>query len=189
MPITLPGLIGAITGGGASGSLAGMSVPQIALGLATGIMSWLPTVQVVTADTGFLGAGTGLLPFIIPPPTLVGAMLAGVASAGLTGVMAAPAATGLGNGLVLGLAQGLITTVHPSVGVGTGIAKLVFVPPIPFLLAGLASADLTGPSAPLVATAVGTALTTVFAAFTAPIPIVGAGSISPSAGAGTGKIL
>lgn len=189
MPITPPGLIGAITGGLASGSMAGMSVPQIALGLATGIMTWIPTVQVITVDAGLLGAGAGLLPFIIPPPALVGAMLAGVASAGLIGIMAAPAATGLGNGIALGLAQGLITTVHPSVGVGTGVAKLIFVPPIPFLLGGLASAGLTGMAVPQVATAVGTALTTVFAAFTMPIPIVGAGSPSPSGGAGTGKIL
>ncbi len=189
MPLTLPGLVGAISGGLISGSMAGMAVPQIASGLANGILSWIPTVQVVTADAGVLGAGSGLLPFLLPPPAVVAAMLAGVASAGLSGVMAAPAATGLGMGIAQGLAQGLITTVHPSVGVGTGIAKLVFPPAIPFLLAGLASANLTGISAPLVATAVGTALSAVFAAFIMPIPIVGAGSPSPSSGVGTGKIL
>lgn len=189
MPITVPGLTAAVIGGLVSGAQLGMAVPQLAAGVAAGVQIWVSQITVITIDAGSLGSGTGVIPFAIPPPLMIGAMLAMFPAAGILGIMSPLKATGLANGLVLGLAQGLITTVHPTVGVGTGVVKLIAPPALPALLQGFAGAGLKGPSLIQEATAISNALMMVVNSFTLPTPIVGSASPAPGGGVGTGKIL
>ena len=189
MPISVPGLTAAIASGLASSGFSGIGIPQLALGIASGVMLWLPQVQVVSADTGTLGSGVTSLPFFIPPPLLQGALLSVYPAFSHLGVMAPLEAAGLGTGLALGFSQGIIIMTHPNVGVGTGVAKFVAPPPTPSLLQGFASAGLPGTFSPLKATAISQALLTVFAAYTIPVPIVGPSSPFASGGVGVGKVL
>jgi hypothetical protein len=189
MPITPPGMAAAIATGMASVGFTGLGIPQYSAGVAAGVSLWLPQVQVVSADTGTVGAGSTTVPFVLPPPLLISALLASYPSSGHVGIMTPLEATGLGNGLATGFALGILQLIHPSVGVGTGIAKFVAPPPIPSILAGFASVGMTGMYLPLKAQAISQALLTVFSAYTLPIPIVGPTSPFPSTGVGTGKVL
>lgn len=189
MPLTPPGIAGAIIGNLAATSILGMSVPLVATGLASGLMQWVPTITVLATASGTAGVGVGVLPLIVPSPTLIGAFGASFPASSIVGPLAAPVIAGLSNGLSLAFLQGLITVTHPIVGAGAGVAKIVAPPAIPFILSGFASAGLTGISVPLVATAIGVGLTTVFNALAYPIAIAGPPSPSPAAGVGVGKIL
>lgn len=189
MPITPPNLTTSIAGGLVSSGLLGVAVPQLALGVATGVHLWLQQAVVQTVDVGTLGAGTGTLPFLVPAPMLIGALLANYPANSHIGPMAPLEATGLGNGLSIGFAQGLILTAHPGVGVGTGVARLVGPPAFPSLVAGFASAGMSGPGAAFKANAISMALVTVFAAFQIPVPIVGPASPTGGSGVGVGKIV
>ena len=189
MPITPANLTLSIAGGLASGGATGMAVPQVAAGLAAGIMIWLPQVVVTTVDAGAIGVGAGTIPFAMPPPLLIAGMLSGMPSSGITGIMSPAIATGIANGLALGFLQGLIITAHPSVGTGTGICKLVAPPALPSLQAGFLSSGITGIASIQVATAVSTGLLVAVNAFTLPTPIVGGAGPSPSSGVGVGTIV
>lgn len=168
--------------------MLGTSVPQLAGGIAAGVMIWVGTLTVVTVDVGTAGAGTGVLPCAIPPPLLVAGMMASFPIAH-HGMMALPLATAVAMGLSAAFPLGLVTTVHPTVGVGAATATFPGPSAIPSMIAGFSSAGLLGPMAAATATAVGMGLDIAFASFILPIPIVGPPSPSPSSGAGTGKIL
>jgi hypothetical protein len=103
--------------------------------------------------------------------------------------MAPLLALGLANGLALAFLQALLVTVHPGVGLGSGVAKIVAVGAVPSMIAGFAAAGMVGPGAIKTATGIGIGLTLTFATFAMPIVIAGPPSISPGAGVGTGKIV
>lgn len=189
MPITPVGLVGTILPSLASVAMTGISVPQLATGVAAGIMLWNPLIKVASVDVGTLGAGAGTGPVIVPPPALLGAMLSSFAASGLIGIMSVPLATGLSLGIATGYAQGLIVTVNPGVGVGTGVAKIIPPPAVPSMIAGFAVAGLIGISSVQLATAIGLALTITFAALVLPIVIAGPASPLPGAGSGIGQIV
>lgn len=190
MPVTPGGVTGIVAPNLAATGNIGMGMPQLATGVGIGVSTWTAQIQVVTVDTGTLGVGAGgPLPVIVPPPALLGAMLAGFASFGLLGIMSPLLATGLANGIGLAYLQGLVQTIHPAVGTGAAVAKFVAPPATPTIIGGLASAGMTGPSVAQLGGAIGMALDTVFAALVMPLPIVGAPSPSGGGGAGTGKII
>jgi hypothetical protein len=189
MPITPPGLTATITGGLLSAGMLGIAVPQLAAGIANGVSIWLPTVTVMTVDAGVLGAGVGVLPFVVPLPLVLSSLMTAYAANGQLGVMAPLEASGLANGLVLGFLQGLIVTTHPGVGVGVGVARLLGPPAFPSLMQGFASAGITGQGAVLKANAISMAFDMIFAVYVTPIPIVGSVSPFPAGGAGFGNIL
>lgn len=189
MPITLGGLTGAVAAGLAAGGMVGQAVPQLAAGVSAGLMIWIPQLTVTTVDAGTLGVGTGLLPFAVPAPLIIGSLLAMYPANGHLGPMAPLEATGLGTGIATGFAQGLMTTNHPTVGTGTGVARVVGPPAFPSLVAGFGSVGITGQGSALKANAISSALVLVLQSFTVPIPIVGAASPTGSSGVGVGKIL
>ena len=190
MPLTPPGIAGVLAPALAGTGMLGVSVPQLALGVGIGVTLWTKALTVVTVDAGTLGAGVGTLPCVIPPPLLIGGMLTGLPAAAIAGVASPLLATGLGTGLATAFAtQGLITTVHPTVGVGTGVCTFPGPSAVPFMIAGLASAGLVGTNVAQLGAGIGMGLDIGFAAFTVPIPIVGAPAPASAAGAGTGKIV
>ncbi len=158
--------------------------------MGTGVTLWTASLTVVTTDVGTLGAGVGLGPCAIPPSLLLPSLLSSLPSAGVKGVSMPSLATGLALGLSLAFtSQGVVTTIHPSVGAGTGICSFPGPSAVPFMLSGFAAAGLTGSSAVQMATGIGVGLDVGFGAFSLPIVIVGPPSPSPSTGAGTGKIV
>lgn len=189
MPLTPPGITGAVLGGLASAALIGTANAQLAAGVGAGVMLWIGQLTVVTADVGTAGVGAGTLPCAIPQPSLLGGMMAGMAATGTIGVAAPLLATGLANGLALAFLQGLITTVHPVVGVGAATATFPGPSAVPSMIAGFKAAGMVGTMTEKTATAVGIGLDIAFGSFVVPIPIVGPPSPVSVSGAGSGKIL
>lgn len=167
----------------------GVAIPQFALGVSSGLMLWLPQLVVQTVDTGTLGVGSGVAPFALPSIYLTEVLLQSYAENNQIGPQAPIEATALGQGLALALAQGVMTTTHPSVGVGTGVARVYGPPAFPSLMQGFAVAGLVGQGAGSKANAISTALVKALAAFTSPIPIVGPSSPTVGGGTGIGRIL
>jgi len=189
MPLTPAGLTGALIVGLRGVAMTGSGVPKLAQGVANGVCAWVKSLKVVTVDAGTLGVGVGFLPFAVPPPLLIASLLAAYPVNGQLGVMAPQEATGLGVGLGLGFIQGIMTTQHPTVGSGTGVAKVIGGPAFPFLMAGFAGVDIKGTGATQKASAISLALQMTLAVFTLPIPIVGAPTPMGSSGVGQGSIL
>jgi hypothetical protein len=184
VPLTPANLTAAIASSLPAAGFVGPYAPQLAAGIAAGVMAWNGLVVVTTTDVGSLGAGTGLLPCLVPQPLLLAGIQTGMSSFGNIGTFAASLALGIANGLATAYASAMISTVHPGVGVGTGIAKFLSPSAVASLAGGMGSAGLIGTWAANVGSAVGVGLDTAFAAFTVTIPIIG--PPSPSAGSGTG---
>jgi len=190
MPITPVNLAASVLAGFAGVGFTGQSLPLLANGIGQGVEQWVHSLTVITADTGTGGAGTGILPWVVPQPVLVGNMLSAYASNAHIGMNAAQEATGLATGLVTGFAQGLITTVHPTVGTGVGtIVRVTGPSAFPFLIGGFASVGIKGESAAKKANAISQALDQTLAVFTLVVPIVGPVAPYSSAGTGTGRIV
>ena len=189
MPIVAPALTVTITTTLLGSGMLGTATPKYASGLAMGISLWVQKLTVKTIDSGLVGVGIGLLPFIFPQPILLAGLLGGYASNGILGPMAPLEAVGLANGISLGLLQGLITTNHPSVGVGAAVARVSGPPAYSSLMQGLSSVGITGSGASKKANAISTALMITLQSLVLPVPIVGAGGLLPSSGSGSGKIV
>jgi hypothetical protein len=190
MPLTPVGLAGVLAPNLLATGSTGIAMPQFALGVATGVYLYCQAATLTSVDTGVLGVGSTALPMVVPQPLILSSMLAGFAATATSGIMAPSVALGLSNGLVLGFLQGILTLTHPSVGVGVGVTRVIpGGPGAGYIIAGFAAAALTGIAGVKLATAIGIALDIIFAAFTVPLPIVGAPSIYPGAGAGVGKIV
>ena len=190
MPLTQVGLTGTLAGALASTGHVGPSVPQLATGVASGVVTFITSsLKAVTVDTGTVGNGNGALPLLVPTPLLIGSLTGGFTAQAIMGAFAPQTILGLSNGLTTGLAQGVITTIHPSVGTGSGVVHLVGASAVPSMIAGFASAGLTGPASVRLATAVGLGHDTTFAAFVTVTPIVGGAGPAPSSGAGFGTVV
>ena len=189
MPITLPGMLGTILPAITAAGMIGTAAVQLATGVASGIILWNPTIKIISVDVGTLGAGAGTGPVIVPPPALLAALITCMAGSGIIGTMSIPLATGLSLGIATGYAQGLVVTINTGVGVGSGVAKFIPPPAVPQMIAGFASAGLTGISSVQLATAIGLALPIAFAPLVTTVVIVGAASPLPGAGAGIGQIV
>jgi hypothetical protein len=165
---------------------------MFSLGIAIGVCQYL-TVQskVLTVDVGTLGVGTSIIPMIVPNPLLQTSLTSGFASAGLMGVMAPKAILGITNGLTTGwVALALLQTNHPTVGVGTGVARIVGPSAVPAMISGFAAAGMSGDGPSRIARAIGAGLDMTFASFVQiGIPIVGAGSPVGSSGVGLGTVI
>lgn len=193
MPLNPPALSsGFLVPNLASTGNLGTGVPMFSLGIAIGVCQYL-TVQsrVMTVDAGTLGAGTSIIPLIVPSPLLISSLTTGFASAGLMGVMAPKAILGIANGLMTGwLALALLQTNHPTVGVGAGVARVVGPSAMPAMISGFAAAGMIGDGPMRMARAIGIGLDMTFAAFVQPgIPIVGSASPIGSAGVGLGTVI
>jgi len=190
MPLTPVGLAGVLIPALVTSGMIGTAVPQFATGVATGATLFLQSASVSTIDAGTLGVGAGTIPLLVPQPLLLANMLAGMGAAGILGPMAPLMALGLANGLSIGFLTGLLVTVHPTVGVGAGVARVVGSgSAVPSMIAGFTAAGMTGSGAVKKATAIGIALDITFGVFVIPTPIAGAPAPASGAGVGFGKIV
>lgn len=190
MPIALPAISGVLTTNLLATALIGTDTPRLASGVASGLVYWVPTVTVSTVDAGSAGVGVGVpIPWIVPQPLLLGLLTANIPPAGFTGLFTPSLILGLANGLAIAFLQMLISTTHPTVGTGSGIAKFASPPAAGPMNAGFASAGLVGDAAPRLATAIGVSLDSALASLVIPMVIAGSASPSPASGTGTGKII
>ncbi len=190
MPIALPALSGTITTNLFSVALIGTDTPRLGTGVANGLVYWVPQVTVTTVDAGSGGVGTSVpLPWVVPQPLLLTLLTANIPPAGFTGLFTPSLILGLANGLSLAFLQMLISTTHPTVGVGTGIARFTAPPAATSMVSGFASAGLVGEASPRLATAIGVSLDAAIASLVIPVVIAGAGSPTAATGTGTGKII
>jgi hypothetical protein len=189
MPLTPPGLIGPITANLVSTGHLGIATPQLAAGIAAGIMMWSPLVKVLTVDAGTLGVGAGVIPLVVPPPLLIAGLSAGFASFAMIGPIAPLTVIGLANGISLGMVQGQVITVHPGVGLGAGVCKFIAPPAAPMMIAGFASVGMVGFGAIQKASAIGMGLDIAFLSLVLPTPVAGPPSIVGGAGVGIGQIV
>jgi hypothetical protein len=189
MSLVPPALTATITVGLMSGGMLGTAVPQLASGVGIGLTLWAQQQTVSTIDTGTLGVGVGLGPFVIPPPLLTANLLVAYAANGMLGVMAPLEAVGFGNGIALGLAQGMLQTMHPLVGTGTGIGRINGPPAFSSIMQGFASVGITGQSSAQKANAISMALMMTIQSLVFPVVIVGSASPVASGGVGNGKIM
>ena len=187
MPLTPPGIVGVLAPNLAATGNIGMGMPQLSSGVAAGIMLWNGVLKVTTVDTGTAGMGAGALPCLIPQPLLLSNLLTGFASFGNVGPMMPLLALGLSNGLALAFLQGIVTTVHPSVGTGTAVARFVGSSAVPLMIAGFASVGMVGPGPIRIASSIGMGLDLAFAVFSLLVPIIGPPSPIASSGVGTGQ--
>ncbi len=166
-------------------------MPKFALGVASGVAKFLTSqAQVVTADTGSLGVGTGTGHILIPPNVMSYALLAGFASVKSLGPYTPPMAMGLANGLCAGLlALAVIRTNHPGIGTGAGIGKIVAPSSVPSLVQGFSDVGVKGQAASRQAKAIGFGLDVVLQSLVVPVAIVGVGSPSAGAAVGFGQIV
>jgi len=184
MPLTPPGLSGAIMGGLSSASFTGTNLMDLARGIASGICNWISAMVVTTTDVGAPGVGTGVMPLIVPAPSIQAQVLSGLSSQSFKGTSLSSLSQGLGTGLNIGLMMGIIQTTHPSVGVGTATPKFTAPPLGPLIMAGLLGAGVKGTEMSKLANGIGSGVENVFSSLVLQVPIVG--SIAPISGPMTG---
>jgi hypothetical protein len=173
----------------ASNGLVGTAIPNLSLGIGMGISLWVKSQVVSTTDVGFLGAGKGTLPFLIPAPLLLTNLMTAYTSNSIVGVMAPQEANSVATGISVGLAQGTIESAHPSVGTGEGIGISSGPDAFSFLMQGFSSNGIIGEFAPKKASAISTALKITLQTITFTIPILGSASNSASSGVGSGVVV
>jgi hypothetical protein len=190
MPVTVPGIMGAVLPNLVSVAMIGTGTPKYSKGVALGVSYWIPKVKVNTVDVGTAGAGKNVpLPLVVPPQLLYANILVGMTANGLAGILMPVFALGLANGLAMAFAQMLVSTNHPTVGVGAGVAKFSGPPAYSSILQGFKDAGMDGDKLPKKAKALGMALDVTFASLLLPVAIVGPPSISPGGGSGFGSII
>jgi hypothetical protein len=173
--------------------ILGVSAIQLATGLANGLAQYAGSgMTVITVDAGTLGAGVGTgVGVILPPPVLLGTLIASFAGAGILGPFQIPTCNAISLGMSMALAQAIIQTVHAGVGVGSGVVKVIpnSGASIPTFIGAFAAAGMVGVAAVTMATAVASGLDAALPSATGVVVIAGPPNIVPGGGAGTGKLL
>lgn len=183
--IGTPILLSSLAGVG----LVGISTPTLAKAIATALVSWGQSRSVSTVDVGTVGVGVGFLPLIVPLPSFYAALLSQAKAQGMDGVFTPLFLAGLSQGTTAFLANGIIATQHPSVGVGTAIATVGGPPSPPICLQAFASLGLTGETSLRLARVLGFSLDAVIPSTPYPLPIVGSPSPTSTGGSGVGSVL
>jgi len=190
MPVTPPGIIGAIVPSLVSCSFLGTSVPKYANGVAQGLVRWVPLIKIQTIDGGTAGVGSNIpLPLVVQTPVLYANILSGMLSNGLNGLLMSAFVSGLSTGLTTAFAQMLIKTTHPGVGVGTGVASFRAPPAFASISSGFATAGMNGPASLQAARALATVLDITYASLLIPVAIVGSPSTIGASSTGFGTII
>jgi ABC-type transport system involved in cytochrome c biogenesis permease subunit len=189
MPLPMPVVVGLVTANLISGGIAGPAIPLLANGVGTGLINWLPTVVVITTDSGSAGVGSGFMPFIVPLGPMMAGMLASFAVNQMLGPMAPLEAMALAKGVSGALSLGILKTTHSGVGSGTGVVRLIAPPAFPFLVSAFKSSGMKGDTAVKKAKAISDAILISFNVFSVAIPIVGPSAPTAGSGSGIGKII
>lgn len=185
--VTFPMFLGCLV---SAGNL-GVSAPKLAMGLAQGLSQYASGPLVVTSnDVGTAGVGTGQgLGMQLPPPAVIGAMVASLNSSGIVGIASVPTGVGIAQGFVLALAQARISTISAGVGAGTGVARLV---PngasVGIFIRAFQSAGMVGVQSVTMATAVARGFDIAAVSAVGQLIIAGPPSPSPASGVGIGKL-
>lgn len=171
-----------------AGSL-GVGRPRLAAALAEGLSQYVRLgVTAISIDTGSAGAGKGTgVGVFLPQPVLEPALLASMAGHLILGPFAPALATGIALGTVTSLAQALLSGVHPGVGAGAGVLRVI--PNGSGALLYEAAFRLSGVSGLMgsaLAQSVALALDTSMASAAGALAIAGPGS--PMAGGGIGQV-
>lgn len=192
MPLAPPITTPIFTADLAANAIIGISTPQFALAVATGLQIYAGSgLQVVSVDAGTLGAGVGTgVGVTIPPPVLIAALTASFAANGILGIMSPPMINGLALGFATALQQGVVSTVSAGVGLGAGVSTLLPNPGASAAawIAGFAAAGLVGPNIPQMANAIAQGFDTAAPSAVGAVVIAGPPNIVPGAGVGTGLI-
>ena len=124
--ISPPTFAPSFTAAFAAAGIRGISAPQLISALSMGFSQALALATINTIHPG-VGLGTGQLVITPNPPVAIATFIQAFASAGMTGPMAANAATAIANGLdrALPLARGIVAiagppNIVPGAGVGSG---------------------------------------------------------------------
>lgn len=192
MPLTPPALATGFVAPNLNGTgNVGISVPTWSMGLAIGVCQFLTAeAKVSTIDAGLLGAGTSLMPMIVPTPLLQSSLFTSFAGLSLAGIKLPLFLVGLTTGLISGWsALAMLQCVHPSVGTGSGVARISGPTAVPAIMEGFSAVSMTGDGPAQVAQAIGQALDMTFASFVTPVVIVGSPSTAGSTGVGTGMVI
>ncbi len=169
--------------------IIGPSVPQLSLGIANGLVSYLQTVTVVTVDVGTFGVGVGTgIGLVLPPPILAGALLGTFVAASIAGVMSIPLIGSISLGVSLALTAVNIVTGHPTVGSGSGAATVIPTGATQYFISGFAAAGMTGAMAIPMATAIANGFDIALPSAKGVVVIAGPPNSSPSSGAGVGVL-
>ena len=173
-------------------ALIGISTPQFAFAVATGLEIYAGTgLQVVSVDTGTLGVGVGTgLGVTVTPPVLIAALTASFSGHDLLGIMSPLMINGLSLAFSQSLAQANVVTINAGVGVGAGVTTLLSSPSASSAawIAGFAAAGLDGPNIPQIASAIAQGFDTAAPTAVGSVAIVGPPNIVPGAGAGIGQL-
>lgn len=170
--------------------LIGIGTPKIIKGVAIGLALWASSRSLSTVDVGTVGVGKGFFPLVPPVSSLLPTLQINAVSEKMLGIFTPTFLSGLASGLSFSLATGILSTSHPSVGVGTAIATIAGPPGRLSFLQGFESAGVTGETGKKLAKVIGNSLDTIYATpLITPIPIVGSPSPTGSSGIGVGKIL
>lgn len=173
--------------------LNGISSSQLATGVANGLSIYGKTgMNVTTIDVGTLGTGKGAgVGVLIVPLILAQSLAATFKPAGINGISAGQLISALTMGFTKALSTAVISTLHPSVGTGTGqllIGKNPVVAAKTFVGA-FETAGMTGSMAVNAATAIAIGLDNALPFARGTVVIAGPPNIVPGAGVGTGKLL
>jgi hypothetical protein len=186
-PVTITGIF---TSSMNANSLLGVSIPQLAGAVATGLVSYAAAgITVVTADVGLAGSGVGTgFGVVLTPPTLQGTLLASLAGASMLGVIIPQFVNALAIGFSQAFAMANINTVHAGVGVGTGIVTLIPSSGVLAFNGAFSGAGLVGINANVVASAIATGLDAALSSATGVVTITGAAGSTSLTGVGSGVI-
>jgi len=181
-----------LTGYFSAGGILGVSSPLLATGISNGFVQYALTgVVVSTIDVGAAGSGTGVgTGFALPPPALVGTLIATFEGAQIRGVMRQPLILAIANAVSDTLRLALANTVHAGVGAGTGKVTLIANPAVsvPLMVSNFGAATLLGVASSVLATAVAQGIDQALPSTVGVVTIAGAAGPSPGSGTGVGKL-
>lgn len=188
-PITTPIFLSSL----ASNAIIGISTPQFALAVATGLEIYAGSgLTVLSVDAGTLGAGVGIgVGVTVAPPILIASLTVSFAANGLLGIMAPLMINALALGFSMSLQQAIVQTASAGVGLGAGVSTLVpnSGASSAAWIAGFAAAGLVGPNIPQMASAIAQGFDQAAPTAIGAVVIAGPPNILPGAGVGTGVLL
>ena len=186
---TTPIIYGALVSSGVSGA----SASSLSIGLSNALCIYgTGSMNVTTIDAGLLGVGAGFgTGVVLPIPILVASLFSFMPANGFSGVSSPQIILGVSIGFSAVLATAIISTIHPTVGIGAG--KLLILPntsvSVGIFITAFAAAGMAGPMSVSLATAIASGLDAALPSAQGVVAIVGSPSIAPSGGVGFGKLL
>ena len=169
--------------------ILGISVPQLSAGLANALYAYSNSgISVSTVDAGLIGSGVGAGTAALTPASMLPFMIASFSSQSVLGISSFQLAVAITNSLSTCISSSSVSTLHPSVGSGTGVGTLTPSSAVPFFISGLESVGITGTNKNLLATAIANGLDLSLPTTVVNVAIAGPSGSSASSGVGTGKI-